>query len=138
MLLLLWSVSAWALNKGIVHRKATSNLLHGTNGVVNQHAYVNIYKTSTDVANALCEDFLSAASLSINKKGSFYCAIPGGSVLKMLSGLAKSEYKSKIDWTKVHLFYVNHKCVKDDDSTSTHKKAKDFFLDAVGIPPSQV
>jgi 6-phosphogluconolactonase len=43
-----------------------------------------------------------------------------------------------IDWKKVFLFYVNHKCVPMTDASATHFKAKGLFLDAVGIPTSNV
>jgi 6-phosphogluconolactonase len=55
-------------------------------------------------------------------------AVPGGSVLKMLGGL--KELKAEIDWSKVFLFYVNHKCVPNDDASATHFKALSIFLDA--------
>jgi hypothetical protein len=42
------------------------------------------------------------------------------SVLKALGGLRGV----KMDWNKVHLFYVNHKCLANDDPKSTHKKVR--------------
>lgn len=85
-----------------------------------------VYSNDVNLANALCDDLVSLAKKSINEKGSFFVAVPGGSVLKMLSGL-----KSKIndvDWTKVFWFYVNHKCVPSNDETSTHFKAQKYFM----------
>ena len=43
----------------------------------------------------------------------------------MLSGL---KGKSSIDWSKCNMAYVNHRCVKLDDETSTHYKALPLFL----------
>lgn len=58
----------------------------------------------------------------------FLQAVPGGSVLKMLGGL--KELGKEVDWSKVFLFYVNHKCVPNDDASATHFKALSIFLDA--------
>ena len=52
-------------------------------------------------------------------------------MLKLLAGL--KSYKSAIDWSKVFLFYVNHKCVAVNDPTSTHFKAKSIFLDELNF-----
>ena len=48
-------------------------------------------------------------------------------MLKLLSRL--KDAKHELDWSKVHLYYVNHKCVPDDDPSATHSKAKILFLD---------
>eukprot|EP00607_Mallomonas_marina_P003249 CAMPEP_0182428722 /NCGR_PEP_ID=MMETSP1167-20130531/23233_1 /TAXON_ID=2988 /ORGANISM="Mallomonas Sp, Strain CCMP3275" /LENGTH=203 /DNA_ID=CAMNT_0024611767 /DNA_START=347 /DNA_END=958 /DNA_ORIENTATION=- len=54
----------------------------------------------------------------------------------MLGGLKNR--KDELDWSKVFLYYVNHKCVGPTDPTATHYKAKTIFLDDVGIPKSNV
>ena len=38
-----------------------------------------------------------------------------------------------MDWSKTHVFYVNHKAVALTDGDSTHKKAKEIFLDKVRV-----
>ena len=65
-----------------------------------------------------------AAKAAIAERGHFALAIPGGSVLNMLSGTAPS-------WAKdTTLAYVNHKAVPmDDASLATHAKAGAKFLD---------
>lgn len=89
---------------------------------------VFVYKSQTDISVALCDEFKSIADDEIKKKGAFYVCVPGGSALKLLSGLKNVN----IDWSKVFMFYVNHKCVSNEDPTATHFKAKNYFLDAVG------
>jgi len=79
--------------------------------------------------NVLCQDIVNVARESISTKGKFFIAVPGGSVLKLLSGL--KNHPSDLDWNKVHLFYVNHKCVPSTDASATHFKAKGLFLDAL-------
>lgn len=89
---------------------------------------VSIYKTAGDLGTALCNDFILSAQNAISRSGRFYVAVPGGSVLKMLGGL--KTLGKDVDWKKVHLFYVNHKCVPNDDASATHFKALSLFLEA--------
>lgn len=91
---------------------------------------VNIYDTADVVGIELCNQFILSAKTEIKSKGAFYVAVPGGSALKLLKGL--KDKKKEIDWSKVFLFYVNHKCVPNNDESATHFKAKNLFLDAVG------
>jgi len=51
-------------------------------------------------------------------------------VLKLLSRL-KTQHKDAVNWSKVHLAYVNHKCVNDE--TASHNKAKSLFIDSLNI-----
>lgn len=94
------------------------------------------FKTQESLSNGLCADFIDCAKREIESKNAFYCAVPGGSVLKMLGGL--KSVANEIDWTKVFLYYVNHKCVSNTDPSATHFKAKSLFIDAVGIPSTNV
>lgn len=91
---------------------------------------VQVFPDEAGVAAALCDIVLQSALQAIAAKGCFTLAVPGGSVLKMLAGLKGAP----INWSKVHLYYVNHKCVPIADAkTSTHQKARHLFLDAVGV-----
>ena len=72
-----------------------------------------------------------AAKKAIEERGYFALAIPGGSILKMLSG----DIPNKEEWTtKTIIAYVNHKCVPMNDiELATHAKAKQLFLDSWGV-----
>lgn len=89
---------------------------------------VSVYNSPVELATALCNDFVISAQNAITRSGRFYVAVPGGSVLKMLGGL--KDLGKEVDWSKVHLFYVNHKCVPNDDASATHFKALSIFLDS--------
>jgi 6-phosphogluconolactonase len=81
----------------------------------------------TKAVHAIVED---AASKAIAEKGTFALAIPGGSVLNILSSM-----EPQSDWvSKTTLAYVNHKCVPNDDlSSAIHAKASSMFLDRWGL-----
>lgn len=92
---------------------------------------LQVYESVDVVGSALCKEIIDIASKEIKDKNAFFIAVPGGSVLKLLAGLRV--YKSSVDWSKVFLFYVNHKCVPNNDPTSTHLKAKNLFLDFLNM-----
>lgn len=77
----------------------------------------------------------AAAADCIEKRGVFTLAVPGGSVLKALAPLSRSQ---TLDFAKMRLVFVNHKCVSKDDVTATYKKAKALFIDATKMPHENV
>lgn len=103
---------------------------------INVNNNIQIEYNSESLAKVLCQDIISIGQKAIQEKGKFYIAIPGGSVLKLLNHLKTHPLKDTIDWSKVYLFYVNHKCVFNNDPTSTHFKAKSIFLDELKLENS--
>jgi 6-phosphogluconolactonase len=89
-----------------------------------------IYENQNLLKSAINEDFKKQANQAIQLKGNFFVAIPGGSILKILSCL--TDLKNDLDWSKIHIFYVNHKCVPRNDPTATDTKARTFFINEVG------
>jgi 6-phosphogluconolactonase len=72
---------------------------------------------------------VEAAEKAIKERGNFALAIPGGSVLKILSTLDAGFWGKQTT-----LAYVNHKCVAmDDEDQAIHAKATKMFLDRWGI-----
>ena len=77
-----------------------------------------ILPSEEEVTQAVHKIVEDAARLAIAERGSFALAIPGGSVLKVLSTMEAGDWASKTT-----LAYVNHKCVPNDDlSSSIHAK----------------
>lgn len=111
---------------------SSSSKLNVSPSILNTYSVpIEAYRTPEDVGEALCRHFVEKAKIEISTKGSFYVAVPGGSAVKLLRYL--KPYKDLVDWSKVFLFYVNHKCVPDNDESATHFKAKNIFIDHVGL-----
>ena len=91
---------------------------------------VHILSTESEVNAAVHTIVESAAKDAIAKRGHFALAIPGGSVLKVLSTLDPS-----FDWpTKTTLAFVNHKCVDVTDvSSAIEAQAREKFVDRWGL-----
>lgn len=100
-------------------------LLHVSGFSTQLKKSVLIYIDVEALSEAVCNEVLLAYSSSVKARGCFNLAIPGGSILNMLS---KLQGTSAIDWSKCTMSYVNHRCVPLDDETSTHEKAQSLFL----------
>jgi 6-phosphogluconolactonase len=90
---------------------------------------VHILQTESDVTSAVHSIVSNAAKSAIASRGHFALAIPGGSVLKVLTSLEP-------DWdvSKMTLAFVNHKCVPIDDvKTAIEAQARTKFLDRWGF-----
>jgi 6-phosphogluconolactonase len=69
----------------------------------------------------------------------FTICLSGGSTPKKLYQLLASEdFKNKIDWTKIHVFWGDERFVPFTDESNNAKMAFDVLLNHVSIPPAQI
>ncbi len=87
-----------------------------------------------------CADhFIQIHEESIRLHGSFSVALSGGSTPKALfSLLTKPPYSSKINWSKVFLFWSDERSVGPDDPESNFHMAMEAGFSKMPIPLSQV
>ena len=87
---------------------------------------VHILATEDDVTKAIHAIVESSAASAIRSRGRFALAVPGGSVLNILSTLAPCG-----DWPNhTTVIFVNHKCVPIDDvSSAIEAQARAKFID---------
>lgn len=85
------------------------------------------------------EIFVADAKRSIDEKRPFTVAISGGSSpRRMHKMLATEPYIQDIPWQKIHIFWVDERCVPMDSPESNYGVAKKDFIDAVPIPQTHV
>ncbi|OZI20194.1 6-phosphogluconolactonase [Bordetella genomosp. 9] len=72
-------------------------------------------------------------------EGRFALALSGGSTPKPLYELlAQPERASRIDWSRVHLFWGDERFVPYDDPQSNYRMTRLAMIDHVPIPPDNV
>ena len=82
---------------------------------------------------------MATAKDSVNQTGFFSVAISGGSTPRgMHKLLAEEPYCSGIPWAKIHIFWVDERCVPVDDPASNFGSARKDFLDRIPIPAEQI
>ncbi|MBW2643268.1 MAG: 6-phosphogluconolactonase [Deltaproteobacteria bacterium] len=79
--------------------------------------------------------FSQTAKESIDRHGRFVVAISGGSTpRRMYRMLAEEPYGSAIQWDKTYIFWVDERCVPENDPDSNYGAAKKDFLNRVSVP----
>lgn len=74
--------------------------------------------------------------VQIAAKGKCSLALCGGGTPKPLYALLAKE--QRVDWSRVHIFWGDERCVPPDDPQSNYRMVKETLLDAAVIPPSNI
>ena len=80
-----------------------------------------------------------ARPASDRQSGRFTVALSGGSTPKTLySLLASPEYRGRVDWPRVHLFWGDERCVPPDHPESNYRMVREALLSKIEIPPKNI
>ena len=99
---------------------------------------ISIFKDLEVLSRTAANIFVEQASQSIAERNRFLVALNGGSTPTRLFELLATDYREKIDWNKVHVFWGDERCVPPDDSGSSYGQARDILLSHVLIPDSNI
>lgn len=95
----------------------------------------NIDALSEQVAQWIIEQINSV----LQQQDRFTICLSGGSTPKKLYQLLASEnFKNKIDWKRIHVFWGDERYVPFSDDRNNAKMAFDVLLDHVPIPSEQI
>ncbi len=67
-----------------------------------------------------------------------YLALSGGSTPKIIFQTLAEMYKEKINWSKIHLFWGDERCVPPESDESNYGMTKKYLLDYIDIPKKNV
>ena len=70
--------------------------------------------------------------------GTFSWVLSGGNTPKLIFKEIASELKDSIPWNKVRIFWGDERCVGPEDDESNYKMAREYLLDHINIPPSNI
>lgn len=102
-------------------------------------ASLRVFPDIEAVSHEAAGIFVNASERSIASKGLFTVAVSGGSTPKRLfTILGSMPYAEKIDWSCVHFFWVDERCVPADHPESNFKGAFDTLLSKVAIPKENI
>lgn len=94
----------------------------------------NISKTPQAVAEAFA-DHLVAKTKS---KSPLNVALSGGSTPKILFDLLAASHGQDIDWSGIHFYWGDERCVPPTDSDSNYKMTVDHLLSKVDFPEKNI
>jgi 6-phosphogluconolactonase len=84
------------------------------------------------------ERIVRLCAAAIEEKGRFVVALSGGSTPRPLYALLAGELAGSIDWSRVHLFWGDERCVPPDDPQSNYRMVKESLLSGVSVPLSHI
>ncbi len=83
--------------------------------------------------------FVESAREAVQDSGRFTVALSGGSTPKAIySLLGSNAYASRVDWSAVHVFWGDERCVPPDDAESNYGMTYGVWLSKVPLPAENV
>jgi len=96
--------------------------------------FEDLEKLSIHAANLFSEQ----AARSILERGQFLVALNGGGTPTRLFQLLATEFRDKVEWAKVHVFWGDERCVPPKDAGSSYGQARELLLSKIPIPESNI
>jgi 6-phosphogluconolactonase len=98
-----------------------------------------IFDTPEQVARAAAERFVDYSIASIREHGSFAVALAGGSTpRRAYELLGENEFKSRVDWSRVYLFFGDERMVPPSSPESNYHMVNEALLTRITIPTANV
>jgi 6-phosphogluconolactonase len=106
---------------------------------MNPNPKVLVFDTPEEVAQASAERFVDYSIARITDHGSFVVALAGGSTpRRAYELLAANEFKSRVDWSRVHLFFGDERMVPPDSPESNYHMVNEALLTRITISAANV
>ena len=97
--------------------------------------HLDVGENSASAAAACAEWILSDLRDRLKSSARVSLALSGGTTPKlMFNAMAETPF----DWSRVHVFWVDERCVPPDDALSNYKLANEHLLRPAGIPEGNI
>lgn len=94
-----------------------------------------VYTDSQSFIDGVADFIAGLAAKSIAERGRFTIALSGGSTPRPIyARLATAGYAERIDWSRVHIFFGDERCVPPNDSRSNYRMVRETLLDRAQPP----
>ena len=91
-----------------------------------------------ELASLLAEHICLAAFKSVNERGSFHIALPGGTSPRLLLQTLALEYANIFPWEATHIWQTDERCVRVNESDSNIRLLSDSLINSVPVPQHRV
>lgn len=97
------------------------------------------YPDAASLARTAAEHFVTLAEEAIAARGRFAVALSGGSTPRATYALlATEEFATRVDWSHVHVFWGDERCVPPDHPESNFRLADEALLSRVPVPSGNI
>ena len=100
---------------------------------------VLVFDEAEQVARAAADRFVKLAQAAAEAQGRFSVALAGGSTPKSVYELLTTVgYRDRVEWSKVHLFFGDERCVPPEHAESNYRMAFETMISHLPIPTQNV
>jgi 6-phosphogluconolactonase len=103
-----------------------------------QPADVRIFESTGALVSGAADAIVELADLAIARSGRFNVALAGGDTPAALYRHLSAVARPRLDWSRIHAFWGDERCVPPDDPISNYRMARESLLDHVALPGSHV
>ncbi|MCU0574153.1 MAG: 6-phosphogluconolactonase [Syntrophobacteraceae bacterium] len=100
---------------------------------------LHVFPDNPGFVRGAADFIVGAAADAIAERGRFIIALSGGGTPRpVYARLATADYRDRIQWDKVHVFFGDERCVPPDDPRSNYRMVRDAWLDHSPIPAENI
>ncbi len=100
---------------------------------------LHVFENGGILNNRLAEWIVEFIGNTLKKQEFFSFVLSGGETPKLLyEKLASDEFKNKIDWKRIHIFWGDERAVAFEDDRNNARMAFDTLLSHIDIPATQI
>jgi len=95
---------------------------------------IKIYKDKSEVARQFSTYFAER----VKNQAIFHVALSGGSTPKVVFDVLASEYGDELDWSKIHFYWGDERCVPPSDEQSNYKMTVEHLFSKIDVPEENI
>jgi 6-phosphogluconolactonase len=100
---------------------------------------VTVLPTHDALVTVAADRFVALAAAAIRAYGRFHVALSGGTTPKgVYQMLATERYAARVDWSRVHLFWGDERCVPPRHPMSNYRMVRETLIAHVTLPADHV
>ncbi len=100
---------------------------------------VNIFPTKVELVKAAAEKLIATVNAAIHERRRCALALAGGTTPRdVYALLATEDYRRRVDWSKVFLFWGDERCIPPQHPDSNFRMVNDSLLSCIAIPAENV
>ncbi len=95
---------------------------------------IKIYKDKQEVASQFSNYFFDL----VKGKNEFHVALSGGSTPKVIFDILARDFGDKIDWSSIHFYWGDERCVPPTDEQSNYKMTVKHLFSNIDVPEENI
>jgi 6-phosphogluconolactonase len=100
---------------------------------------LHVFPDHPSFVNGSADFIADVAAGAIAERGRFTIALSGGGTPKPIyARLATADYRDRIAWEKVHIFFGDERCVPPDDARSNYRMVSQAWFNHSPIPAENI